>query len=162
MGGGEEVDEVRDEQGGNGTPLPLRRNRVRACPGRTGLERHGRQIQRHLDRGETSVGTVGEGNVSGGGRSGGGVREARREVISPTGAPCTATGGERSGGSSSPSSIDDEDSDGDYQIRFFRFKKTLGFESTDEEEMEDLQQEEIDFVTGVPDNWEGREVKRCL
>ena len=59
-------------------------------------------------------------------------------------------------------SIDGEDSEGDYEIRFFRFKNRLFFDSSDDEEMEDLQQEEIDYLTGVPENWESRDVKKCI
>ena len=59
-------------------------------------------------------------------------------------------------------SIDDVDCDGDYEIRFFRFKECLEFDSTDEEEVEDLQQEEINYVLGQPKNWKNRDVKKCV
>ena len=52
--------------------------------------------------------------------------------------------GRLSAASSGSGGIDGVDSDGDYDIHYFRFKDKLPFDSSDDD-MEDLQQEEIDF-----------------
>ena len=62
----------------------------------------------------------------------------------------------------SDGSIDGVDSDGEYEFSFFRFKNRLVFDSSDEETLEDLQQNDIDYMLGVPEMWEDREIKKCI
>ena len=64
--------------------------------------------------------------------------------------------------SSNDGSLDGVDSDGDYDIRFFRFKNRLVFYSSDEDEIEDLQQNDIDYLVGQPENWVDRKLKKCI
>ena len=59
-------------------------------------------------------------------------------------------------------SIDMEDSDGDYDFRFFRFKNKLVFDTDDEEEIVPLQQSDIDYLVGIPENWQDRNIRKCI
>ena len=56
---------------------------------------------------------------------------------------------------------DTEDSDGEHDFRFFRFRDRLVFDSSDED-IEVLEQEEIDYVLGVPQEWEERDLMKCI
>ena len=58
--------------------------------------------------------------------------------------------------------LDVEDSDWEYDFRYFRFKSRHIFDSSDEEEMEVLDQEGIDHLLGQPDGWEEKEIRKCI
>ena len=70
-------------------------------------------------------------------------------------------GGDLVGTVVSDDSIDGVDSDDEYEFRFFRFKNRLVFDSSDEE-VETLQQDDIDYVLGRPENWSDKAIKKCI
>ena len=64
-------------------------------------------------------------------------------------------------GTVSDDSIDGIDSDDEYDFRFFRFKNRLVFDSSDDD-VETLQQNDIDYVLGRPENWSEKDIKKCI
>ena len=71
---------------------------------------------------------------------------------------CVGDGGD---GMVSDDSIDGMDSDEEYEFRFFRFKDRMAFDSSDDD-IETLQQEEIDYVLGRPENWADKDIRKCI
>ena len=76
-----------------------------------------------------------------------------------------AVAGERGVGSSDSEgsgSLDEMDSDGEYDFRFFRYRGRMIFDTSDEDETEMLEQEDINYVIGIPDNWVEKDIRKCI
>ena len=64
-------------------------------------------------------------------------------------------------GRSDDGGVDGVDSDDEYEIRFFRYKNRLIFDSSDDD-AEMLGQEDIDHMMGRPREWVDKGVKKCI